>query len=98
MEHIGTLFPPGFLPELKTSRQRRGELVKWFADGINMTRGKPYKKLPLKFFHIHLSHMSLDELYALKSQCLDRGHRQGSWAKYWWWVTETVAVPEEHGT
>jgi hypothetical protein len=71
----------------------RAELVMFFESEINKRRQKN-GQLPSKFFGYRLSHYSLSELYALKSNYSDRLRREGRETadKYWWWMTKTTKV------
>jgi len=60
----------------------RAELIKFFAEKL--------EREP-KVVGIRLAHYTLSDLYALKSQYIDRLNRNGKEAarKHWWWQTKT---------
>ena len=59
----------------------RGDLLEYFAAEANRERKGKYKPLPLRFYAVKLSHLSVKDLYYLKSISEDAQRRGGIWAK-----------------
>lgn len=65
----------------------RGELLEFFTDKLNLTRdGKAFKKLKISRVAMLVSHLSVQDLYYLKSTCEDAQRRGNSFSKHFWWA------------
>ena len=63
------------LIQVKNNKTERGELLKYFAQKLNLT-------IPRVAFH--LTGFKLPDLYYMKSVCDDEERRGNIWAKVWW--------------
>lgn len=80
MEKIATLLK---IPtQTKGPTSERAEYVQFFADTINATRTGVHKPLPIKFYAVKLSHLSVQDLHSFKRQCLEAK----SFSKYFWFA------------
>lgn len=72
--------------EGKAISERAG-LVKYFSESMGR---------PAQFVGVRMAHMSLDQLYSMKSQYEDRLKRNSkeTASKWWWWVTRTIKTGE----
>ncbi len=60
----------------------RGSLLELFTEEINSERrGTKYKPILLKFVAVKTAHLSLQDLYFLKSTCEDAKRRRQSFSK-----------------
>ena len=68
----------------KKSRSERAELIQYFVDRLRNKDNKPFSA---RMIAIKLSHLSLEDLYYLKSTFQDTYNRKGieSAQKYFWW-------------
>lgn len=84
MKPIGQLLQK---PQEKPDRtSERGELLRLFTDKINSSRkGTKYRRLPIAAVGAKLAHLSVGDLYFLKSVCEDAERRGYSFAKRFWW-------------
>lgn len=68
--------------EKKSRASERGDLLKYFTDKINLERdGKKYKKVSVGYTARKLSHLTVPDMYYLKSTCNDATSRGYSWSK-----------------
>jgi hypothetical protein len=59
-------------PAVASRETERGSLIQFFTEHVNADRdGKRYKKLPIAAIAVKLSHLSVPDLYFLKSVCSD---------------------------
>lgn len=66
----------------KTKATERGDLLVYFTDRINRERdGKKYKKVKIPYVAKKVSHLSVADLYYLRSVCEDAATRSYSWSK-----------------
>lgn len=66
------------------ARSERAELIQYFVDRLRNKDNKPFSA---RLIAIKLSHLSLEDLYYLKSTFQDTYNRKGieSAQKYFWW-------------
>jgi hypothetical protein len=84
MKQIGSLFKDRPAPK-KDRRTERGELLRYFQDKINPARRATGRKpLPIAAIAVKVSHLSIQDLYFLKSTC-DRAQQRGyPWSAIFW--------------
>lgn len=69
-------------PRKKKSTSERAELIGWFTDELNKTRGQGgFRKLSYSVIGIKLSHIPTEDLYYLQSQMKNV---KNSSAYFWW--------------
>lgn len=78
MEQINSLF--NLEPKSKATSER-ATLIEFFHQNVKNKKGKRY---PVSFIGMKLSHLSLADLYYMKSTALDYEHRGGEIGKYFW--------------
>lgn len=70
------------MPMKKTANSERAELIGYFTDMVNSYRkGTKYKPLSYKAIAVKLSHLTVGDLYYLKSS----GRDAKNWSAYFWW-------------
>lgn len=81
MESISNIIK---IPDKKKTSER-AELLKFWVDNLRDIKGKPYKPARIGML---LAHLSIQDLYAFKSQCNDRLTRNGqeTFQKYFWYA------------
>lgn len=69
----------------KNRATERGDLLTYFTTKLNAERPKMgLKPLPIRTIAVRVGHLSLSDLYYLKS-CADDYQRRGNpWGKYFW--------------
>ncbi len=83
MQQLATLFAAR---KPVQARSERGELLQFFLEKLNEARkGTKYKPLRPAALGVKLSHLSVSDLYYLKSDCLDAERRGYSFSKRFWW-------------
>jgi hypothetical protein len=93
MKQLATLFADRAKAKPKPVSER-GELIDYFHANANAERdGKRYKKLPIRYYAVKLSHLKIADLYYLKSVCEDARRRGGSWAKAFWGSLRVKTAP-----
>jgi hypothetical protein len=86
MKRIDQIIRPLRAPAKHDRNSERGDLIKFFTDKVNADRdGKKYRKLPISAIAVKLSHLSLADLYYLKSDCTDAERRGKPFAAVFWW-------------
>ena len=66
----------------KAATSERAELVGYFTDEVNRERdGKKYKKLTPRYIAVKLAHLSVSDLYYMKSTLEDYRARGNSFSK-----------------
>jgi hypothetical protein len=67
----------------KSRVTERGDLLQYFTDRLNETRGEgtSFKKLTIRLVAVKLAHLKVGDLYYLKSTC-DNAKSFGSC--FWW--------------
>lgn len=65
----------------KKTVSERAELIGFFHEKLRDQRGKPYR---IQFIGMKLSPFSLEDLYYLKSKCIEIEARGGSFSKTFW--------------
>lgn len=83
LKTISSLLPDRYKkPVVKVKATERGDLLKYFTERINVERdGKKYKKVSIGFTARKLAHLSIQDMYYLKSTCQDASNRGYSWSK-----------------
>jgi hypothetical protein len=81
MERINSLL---FTQKTSKANSERAELVKYFVDNLRQKNGKPFSA---RMIAIKLSHLSVQDLYYMKSVFNDLAKTKGneSAQKWWWW-------------
>lgn len=74
------LFKDIKLPEKKKTSER-AELLKFFIDNILDPKGKKYRPA---YMGLVLMHLTVKDLYYLKSEVQDRINRGENYGKYFW--------------
>ncbi len=81
---MADLFGNYSIPTKKSkSTSERSELVQYFYENA-LRHWEGNNKLTAGRVAYKLSHLSLQDLYAFRSQCEDRARRGYPWAKYFW--------------
>lgn len=70
------------IPSLKKTSER-AELLKFFVENLTDPKGKKYRPA---YLGMRLSHLKVEDLYYLISECKDRINRKENWQKYFWGV------------
>lgn len=86
MEQIGKHTARWMKEKIATGRARgeRAELIRYFLENANkqLINGRP--PYSAAFIASRLSHLTITDLYAFKSQCEDRARTGYPWGKYFW--------------
>jgi hypothetical protein len=70
----------------KGPASERGELLQFFLDNLNPARkADGYRPLTPAALGVRLSHLSLQNLYYLKSVCLDAERNGKPFSAIFWW-------------